>query len=154
VLLRIRTPANNDRGPLYAEYAFAALHQANSRRLALRLIFAVHAGSVGLFVAGQNVLKSLVEEQLYANHPDSTLDRLPATALEVPEDHETWSIDLILTPDLFPCKHGQFEDSLNRVTADPLMGILTTLGTRLPPRTPSNPPPPPFSLKTTAIARY
>jgi hypothetical protein len=128
VLLRIRTPANNDRGPLYAEYAFAALHQANARRLPIRLIFGVHAGSVGLFVAGQNVLQSLVEEQFYANYPDATLDRLPPHALDVLPDNETWSIDLMLTPDLFPCKrYGQFEDALNRVTADPLMGVLTTL---------------------------
>lgn len=80
MLLRIRTPANNDRGPLYAEYAFAALHQANARKLPLRLIFGVHADSVGLFVAGQNSLHSLVEEQLYANCPDSTLDRPEASS--------------------------------------------------------------------------
>jgi hypothetical protein len=34
----------------------------------------------------------------------------------------------MLSPDLFPCRrYGQFEDALNRVTADPLMGILTTI---------------------------
>ncbi len=128
MLLRIRTPANNDRGPLYAEYAFAALHQANHRRLPLRLMFGSHAGSVGLFVAGQNVLQSLVEEQFYANYPECTLDSLPPNALDAPKDTETWSVDLMLTPDLFPCRrYGQFEDSLNRVIADPLMGVLTTL---------------------------
>ena len=39
-----------------------------------------------------------------------------------------YSIDLVLVPDLFPFRrYAQFEDALNRVTADPLMGILTTL---------------------------
>ena len=37
-------------------------------------------------------------------------------------------MDLLLVHDLFPFRrYAQFEDSLNRVTADPLMGILTTL---------------------------
>ncbi len=128
MLLRIRTTATNDRGPLYAEHAFAAFHQANTRRLPLRLIFGIQNDSVGLFVAGQNVLRPLVEEQLYASYPDAALDRLPYGALDAAEGIETWSIDLVLAPDLFPCKrYGQFEDALNRVTADPLMGILTTL---------------------------
>jgi hypothetical protein len=128
VLLRIRTPASNDRGPLYAEYVFAALHQANARRLPLRLMFGIHAGNVGIFIAGQNVLRSLVEEQLYANYPDCSIDLLPDDALEFPGDAETWSSDLLLVPDLFPCRrYAQFEDAINRVTADPLMGILTTL---------------------------
>jgi hypothetical protein len=128
VILKVRTPASNERGPLYAEHAFAALHQSNIRRLPFRLIFGIHEDGVGLFVAGQNVLRPLVEEQLYANYPDCTLDRLSAGALDSPLDTETWSIDLMLTPDLFPCRrYGQFEDSLNRVTADRLMGILTSL---------------------------
>jgi len=128
VLLRLRTPASNDRGPLYAEYAFAALHQANPRRLPLRLIFGIHGGNVGLFLAGPHVLHSLVEEQFYANYPDCTIDRLPDNALDTATEAETWSVDLMLVPDLFPCRrYSQFEDALNRVTADPLMGILTTL---------------------------
>ena len=77
ILLRLRAPATNERGPLYAEHAFAAFYQASPRRLPLQLIFGIHDGSVGLFVAGQNVLRLLVEEQLYASYPDSTLDRLP-----------------------------------------------------------------------------
>jgi hypothetical protein len=128
VLLRLRTPATNDRGPLYAEQAFAALHQANAQRLPLRLIFGIHADSVGLFIAAPNILQSLVETQFYANYPDCTLDRLPAGAFDATSGDETLHMDLLLVPDLFPFRrYAQFEDSLNRVTADPLMGILTTL---------------------------
>jgi hypothetical protein len=104
------------------------LHQANARRLQLCLIFGVHGGSVGLFLGGPDVLRSLVEEQFYANYPDGTIDRLADDALEPADGLETCSIDLMLVPDLFPCRRfSQFEDALNRVTADPLMGILTTL---------------------------
>lgn len=127
MLLRLRTPATNDRGPLYAEQAFAALHQANTHRLPLRLIFGLHDGAVGLFIAGPNILQSLVEGQLYANYPDCILDRLSVELLS-PPDAVTVTSDVVLAPDLFPFRrYAQFEDSLNRVTADPLMGILTTL---------------------------
>ncbi len=128
MLLRLRTPATNDRGPLYAEQAFAALHQANAQRLPLRLIFGIHAGNVGLFIAAPNILQSLVETQFYANYPDCTLDRLPADAFDATSGEEILHMDLLLVPDLFPFRrYAQFEDALNRVTADPLMGILTTL---------------------------
>ncbi len=128
MLLRLRTPATNDRGPIYAEQAFAALHQANAQRLPLRLIFGIHAGSVGLFIAAPNILQSLVETQFYANYPDCTLDRLPADAFDSTSGEEILHMDLLLVPDLFPFRrYAQFEDALNRVTADPLMGILTTL---------------------------
>ena len=91
-------------------------------------MFGIHQDAVGLFIAGQNVLQPLVEEQLYANYPDCTLDELSASALDNPEATETWSIDLTLVPDLFPCRrYGQFEDAINRVTADPLVGIFMTL---------------------------
>lgn len=129
MLLRLRTPAANDRGPLYAEQAFAALHEANAQRLPLRLIFGTHAGNVGLFVGGPSDLQSLVETQLYANYPDCILDRLPEDAFGSISGNPTLSTDIRLIPDLFPCRRfAQFEDSLNRVTADPLMGILSTLG--------------------------
>ncbi len=124
MLLRLRTPATNDRGPLYAEQAFAALHQANAQRLPLRLIFGIHAGSVGLFVAAPNILQSLVETQFYANYPDCTLDRLAGDTFDSTSGEEILHMDLLLVPDLFPFRrYAQFEDGLNRVTADPLMGI-------------------------------
>lgn len=81
VLLRLRTPATIYRGPLYAEQAFAALHQANAQRLPLRLIFGVHTGSVGLFIAAPNILQSLVETQFYAN---GTCFLRPSNVFNVP----------------------------------------------------------------------
>lgn len=83
---------------------------------------------MGQCVAGPRVLSSVVEQQVYANYPDCLIDRLPDDALDARADAETWSTDLVLVPDLFPCRrYSQFEDALNRVTADPLTGILTTL---------------------------
>lgn len=108
----------------------ADLRGAGLRRIAsgecpclpLRLIFGVHEGSVGLFIAAPNILQSLVETQFYANYPDCTLDRLPAGAFDATSGEEILHMDLLLVPDLFPFRrYAQFEDSLNRVTADPLM---------------------------------
>ena len=90
MLLGLRTPATNDRGPLYAEQAFAALHQANAQRLPLRLIFGTHGGSVGLFIAAPNILQSLVETQFYANYPDCTLG---GVAVNVPQRESQSCLD-------------------------------------------------------------
>jgi len=128
MLLRLSAPATNDRGPLYAEQAFAALHQANPKRLPLSLIFGVQAGSIGLFVAGPDVSQSAVQSQLYANYPDCALDALAEDTLRFPAGQHTLSAELELGSDLFPLRcYDQFEDTLNRVTADPLMGVLATL---------------------------
>jgi hypothetical protein len=105
VLLRIRTPATNDRGPLHAEHAFAAIRQANARRLPLRLVFGTHAGSVGLFIVGPSILRAPVESQFYANYPDCTLDEVPTDALDVPGEHATAHADLFLLRSARPMSH-------------------------------------------------
>jgi hypothetical protein len=68
--------------------------------------------------------RTTLEQQLYAQYPDCRIDVLPD---EEPEDtRTTWTADVTVPRDLFPIKrYPQFEDSLNRQTADPLTAILT-----------------------------
>lgn len=128
MLLRLRASANNDRGPLYGEQAFAAIHQANVKRLPLGLILGSHQGGVGLFLVGDDRLQSIIEAQFYAQYPDCALDRLPDDLPKPSEGAASVTASMALVPDLFPCRrHSQFEDPLNRVTADPLTGILSAL---------------------------
>src|SRR5207253_208906 len=50
------------------------------------------------------------------------------TVLDPPPGHMVWSADLHLHPDLLPIRrYPQFEDALNRVTADPLTALLTAV---------------------------
>ena len=128
MLLALRVPAGNDRGPLYAEQALAALHQGNPQRLPVTLVLTRHQGQAGLFLRCPDSLRALVAGQLYAAYPTSDLDRLAEDAFAPPPGTCCWSLELTLHPDLFPIKrHAQFEDALARVTADPLTALLTTV---------------------------
>src|SRR4051794_25948870 len=110
------------------EQALAAIHEGAPRRSPVTLWFARHGDSVTLICAFPDELRSVIEGQLYAQYPDCRLERLPEEALAPPAGHRSWTADLRLHPDLFPCRrHPQFEDALNRTTADPLTAILTTL---------------------------
>jgi hypothetical protein len=126
VFLSLRAPAENVRGPLYMDQALAAFHHGNPRRLPVTLALARVAGEVSLCCGFSAPLRAVIEGQLYAQYPDASLDVIPAHALDPVGDLRT--ADLHLVPDLFPIKrYTQFEDALNRQTADPLTGILTAL---------------------------
>lgn len=128
MLLTLSVPAANDRGPLYMEQTLAAIHQANSGRQAFTLILGQHGGHVCLACRCPEELRAVIESQLFAAYPDARIEWLPAEALELPPDSSAWTAELHLHPDLFPIKrYPQFEDALNRVSADPLTAILMTL---------------------------
>lgn len=129
VLIALRVPGGNDRGPLYTDQALAAIHQGNPDRRALSLEFGSYDGSVSLFSRVPPELRSAVETQLYALYPDCRLERLSEHSLDPPTGHRPFIAELRLRPDLFPIRrYSQFEDALNRVTADPVTGILHALG--------------------------
>src|SRR5207302_10795184 len=114
--------------PLYAEQVLAALHQGNLRDLPISLEIARHGDGVTLFCRFPEELRSLVQGQLYAQYPECRLEHVSDTALDPSPGHMVWSADLHLHPDLFPIRrYSQFEDALNRVTADPLTALLTAV---------------------------
>ena len=100
MLLAISSPADNERGPIYAEQMLAALHQANRRRLPVSLIFSRHDQTVGLYCRVPEQLESTLRQQLIARYHDCDLTELPGDALNPPVDRVTVSLDLRLRPDL------------------------------------------------------
>lgn len=128
MLFALRVPASNDRGPAYMEQALAAVHQSNPARHAIVLEFGQDQGSVALFLRCPSELRSALTASLYAHYPDARLDLCHEPADAEKGELHNWSLDLTLTPDLFPMKrHSQFEDALNRVISDPLSPLLTAL---------------------------
>ncbi len=128
VLVSVRVPAENERGPLYMDQVLAALHHGNPHRLPVTLAFVRVAGEVTLCCRFPELLRAILEGQLYAQYPDANLTTLADDAVASTPATETWTAELHLKPDLFPIKrYPQFEDTLNRQTADPITGILTAL---------------------------
>ena len=108
------------------EQALAALHPVLSRATPLTLELLRSGVEVTLGLDLAEGLSPVLEAQLYAQYPDCSLTR----SAEQPTNPglRTWTLDLDLHCDLFPIKrHSQFEDSINRVTADPLAVLLSTL---------------------------
>src|SRR4051812_10341900 len=125
MVLALSVPAGNERGPLYMDQALAAIHQGNPHRLPLSVELARHGDTVALFCRFPEELRAVVEGQLYAQYPDARIEPVPEEALAPELGSASWTADLSLAPDLFPLKrYGQFEDALNRLTADPLTSLL------------------------------
>lgn len=108
------------------DQAFAVIHEANPLRLPLTLELGRDRAMLSLTVGFAPALRAIVEGQLYAQYPDARLEQIAEEPL--PSGHVVWTAELSLAPDLFPIRrYGQFEDPLNRLTADPLAGLLSTL---------------------------
>lgn len=132
--IALRVPADNIRGPQYMDLALAAIHQANHRRAPITLEIRRHRGQVTLGCDFPEELHAVIAGQLFAQYPDCQI--VPLGEEEVPPaGSKTWEWALQLRHDLFPIRrYTQFEDTLNRVSADPLTALLTTLAHH--PRTP------------------
>jgi hypothetical protein len=128
VFYLLSVPANNDRGPQYAEHTLAAIHQANPRRLPMEFSFARYQNNVTLLVRSPPELVAAVTAQLAAHYPTATISRLADGALSGPLGSTTWFAELRFMPDLFPIRrYPQFDDTLNRNVSDPLTAIFATL---------------------------
>lgn len=126
MLLALRVPADNTRGPLFMEQALAGIHAGNPRRLPITFGMTCAGGAVHLYCDVPSDLKPLVEGQLYAQFPDASLT--PLDRDPVPEGHVVCSADLTLDGFVFPIKrHAQFDDPLHGRTADPIAALLAGL---------------------------
>ena len=124
MFFQIIAPANNERGPRYAEKAFAALHQAKPRH-AVTLVYGVREGQIGLFVRCAAADRDSVIEPIRAGYPDATVTLVEERGSGA---GEIWSTDIELVPELFPIlRHAQFEDLLNHNFADPVSGLLRAI---------------------------
>jgi len=123
VLVAIRTPADNERGPRYMEKVFAAIHQAGAAGEDIHVEYGHRAGEVGLFMRFPQELRRLVLGPLAAKYPGCRFAEVRREGERVP--CRTWYAHLRLTPELYPIlRHSQFEDLLTRSFEDPIDGIL------------------------------
>jgi hypothetical protein len=127
VRIALSVPATNERGPLFMDQALAAIHQANPHRLPVCLELGYCGDSISLACQFPPELRAIIEGQLLAQYPECSLRSLTEDE-PLSTDRCLWITELRLYPDLFPIRrYGQFEDALNRLTADPLTALLTTL---------------------------
>src|SRR3989304_4431662 len=110
------------------EQALAAIHQANPDRLPVTLEFGIHQSRAGLFCRFPPELRAVLPAQLYAAYPDCRIESISEDAPAAGQGDRCWTVELQLRPDIFPMKrYPQFEDAINRTTADPLTALLSTL---------------------------
>ncbi len=122
--LLLSIPANNERGPLFMDQVFAALHQAIAQPITL--FVEQQQGEVVLALEFPDEARAAVEGQLYSHFPEARLEPITPPASE--ETRETWSAELRLKSDLYPLRcYPQFEDSLTRRFADPLAATMTAI---------------------------
>jgi hypothetical protein len=127
MLKLLTAPETNDRGPRYMERALAGIHQANSDRVPITLLYAAREDRVGLFVRFADPIEELVTSPIAAHYPNCSLVPVQENG-EIPPRFETWTAELELCPELFPIlRHAQFEDLLNGTFADPVSGILRSI---------------------------
>lgn len=106
----------------------AAVHEGNPKNLRVSLESGPFQEEVVLAWRFPKELRTLVQQQLFAHYPDCQVQHLAEDVLKAPAALVTWTADLYLSPSIFPCKrYGEFDDSLNHVTADPLASILATI---------------------------
>lgn len=131
MLVCIAAPAENTRGPRYMQEALAAIHQSNPGRSAMSFLYGSHEGRAGLYCEIPEDLAALVLPPLRSKYPDCCFTVLENdAALEPPLKSvcETWSLELILTPELFPIlRHSQFEDIQSGTFEDPIDTLLQSI---------------------------
>jgi len=125
VLIAISVPADNERGPQYVEQMLDTLYRERSP---VSFEFGRHRNTVTLYCRFPDHLQDAIEGQLRSAYPDARLTTLDENVLEPPRGHRTVSARLWLWFDGYGIKWWQrFTDKENRILADPIGGILTTL---------------------------
>jgi len=125
VLLSLVSTPDNSRSPAYMEQVVAALHEAT---LPVTFEYASLHRQVGLFLRVSRAVVSAVRSAILARYPHCRLETVPSAALDPPGGFRLRVADLSLSPAVFPLRtHRQFDDFLERNTADPLAGLLAAL---------------------------
>src|SRR3984893_2877184 len=128
ILISLSDTLALERGPRHTKAVVAALHKAASRKTPVSFLFARHGESVGLFVRFPPRLTSLIKGQFHAKYPDCQIEQLPVDALDPPQGHESFTMELRLRPDLFPIvRYQQYEDAVQAEIDDPVGGVLQSL---------------------------
>lgn len=127
MLVAIRTPVDNERGPRYMEKVLGAVQQAAEGREVIQLEFGSHAGELGLFLRFPRSLRTLILEPFAAKYPACRFAEVVTGIGDAPSG-PVWYASLRLTPNLFPIlRHAQFEDMLTRSFEDPIDAVLRSV---------------------------
>lgn len=125
MLIAISVPADNERGPQYIGQMLDTLHHECSP---ISFEFGRHRDTVTLYCRFPDHLQESIEGQLRAAYPNSTLTSLDEDTLAPLRDYRKISTHLRIRHDVYGIKWWQkFTDRENRILADPIAGILTTL---------------------------
>ena len=129
VFLQIRPALENERSPLYAEPAIAALHAAHKKGREVSLEIGMVDGKICFYARADSVSAQILESQLYAQYPQIEIEHLKEDPFICGENEEVTSIDMELDDaEVYPIKrHPQFDDMLSRVNVDSIAGITSTL---------------------------
>jgi hypothetical protein len=123
MLLHVRVPAGNERGPQWMQQALQILHQQG---IPLALEYGRRREEILLACRVADAVGPLVKQQLYAQYPEARIEVLAEDALQAPAKAAVRHLQL--RPDLFPIKQPRdFEDTLNHLGVDPLAGIFNAL---------------------------
>ncbi|QDT43470.1 AAA-like domain protein [Gimesia alba] len=129
MLISISVSADNKRGPQYVEQMLNTLHRERST---VSFEFGQHRDTVALYCRFPDHLQGTIEGQLRAAYPNSRLTIHEEDVLAPPRHCRTISARLWLWSDINGIKWWQrFTDNQNRILADPISGILTTLSSDL-----------------------
>ncbi len=126
ILAYLRTPADNERGPQYAEYLLADLMQANRRRLPVSLLYTSVTGETVLALDIASSLRAPVIAAIAAHYPGVSVSDLVKTPLP---SGEVYQNNLRLVPDVRALRtRGDFEDLLDREHTEPIASFLSAVG--------------------------
>jgi len=112
------------------ESMIASLHAMKGRDAKVTLSIGVGRDrKIAFFVRAEERTVGLIESQIYAQYPDTDIERLTLDPFQAEEGEAVAYADLKLhAPEIFPIKrHPQFDDMLARVNIDPVAGISSAL---------------------------
>lgn len=118
-----------ERGPFYMESVLSALHSLRGVGRRITLEIGLAENRVGLYASAHNTSIPLIESQIYAQFPDTDIERREQDPFTLRDTEEVLSIDLNLSdPEIFPIKrHPQFDDMIARVNVDSISAMTSAL---------------------------
>lgn len=126
MLLSIRVPKENERGPRYCEEALKVIGEAcGERRTSFELLWAQNGEEALLGLDLPKGLESIGRIQLIAQYRDATITECESTLPEPTEGMTGSRLWLALTPDCFPLRCSiEQGDPTSRSFADPVTTLL------------------------------
>lgn len=125
MLLKLRSTATNERGPRYAQQAFA-----NLRRCGFSLLVLPIEGKACLAIDCNDRDGHLIARELHAAYPDVALEQIPETTLRTSSKHR-WRRRLTLHPHYLQLNtYDLFWNEADRSFTDPVASLLGAIAPR------------------------